>query len=170
MKHETRKAAGATFLFSLAGILGWVLFVSDWRLSLPLAVFYIVIVINTYPSVRLFASIVPSEKSHYILSDVALTILYILLAASLGDPITFALSGTFLFIIAAGKYTLLLHDIPHPALLKRKITIDIMGILLCVGSLGIMLSGYVAVGSWALAIIFALANVYFLGINPMYRA
>jgi hypothetical protein len=169
MNQHRIKAIVVTAVFALAGIASWILFVSNWVASLPLAIFYLVITINTFPSVHLFSSIAPEEDDKHLLSDAVLSVLYILLAISLGDPVSFALTTTLLFIAATIKYAYMLHIVPHAALLKRKIIIDLFGTLLGAASLGIMLTGHVQLASWAMAGIFVLANIYFLWINPMYR-
>jgi hypothetical protein len=170
MNQHRIKAIVATGIFALAGIASSVLFVSNWQVSLPLAIFYLVITINTFPSVHLFSSIAPEEDDDkHLLSDAVLSVLYILLAISLGDPVSFALTTTLLFIAATIKYAYMLHIVPHAALLKRKIIIDLFGTLLGAASLGIMLTGHVQLASWAMAGIFVVANIYFLWINPMYR-
>jgi hypothetical protein len=98
-----------------------------------------------------------------------LAFVYFFLAASFGNPPQFALCATVLFLIAAGKYTLMLYDIPHPHLLRRKIRIDLLGALLCAGVLAAMNLGWILYAGWALAVFFALANIYILGVRPLYR-
>lgn len=169
MTYSTRRAAFATVLFIIAGILGWFLFVTDVPASLPLVIFYAILIVNTYPSVRLFSSIVPRESGKHALADVMLAVSYLFLAASLGQPIQFAVSATVMFLVAAGKYTLMLYDFPYPKLLQRKIRIDLLGALMCTGVLAMMTLGYTLEASWTLAVLFALANVYVLGLKPLYR-
>ena len=169
MNFATRKALFAFVIFALAGIAGWLLLVTDWRESLPLAIFYTLLVINAYPSIRLFAGIVPQDNGQHALADIILLVSYLFVAASLGQPLQFALCSTVLFIIAAGKYALMLHEIPHPHLLQRKLRVDLLGAGLCAIGLEAMLFGYVLEGSWLIAIIFALANIDILFLRPLYR-
>jgi hypothetical protein len=169
MTREIRLALFAVSIFSLAGIVGWFTFVTDARESLPLAIIYGLLVINAFPSIKLFASIARREDGRNALADVLIFASYIFVAASLGQPAQFALCATVLFLVAAGKYALLLHDIPHPDLLQRKLRVDLIGAFICASALAVMLFGYVSESSWALATIFILANIYVLGIRPLYR-
>ncbi len=166
--HHT-KALFTTTGFALVGVASWVFLVTDWYVSLPLAIFYAVLTVNTFPSVHLFASVVPDEDRRHFATDILLGFLYVLLAITFIDPISFALATTLLFIVASGKYAMLLNTIPHDALLKRKIIIDAFGALLSASVLGVMLAGFVFSASWALAGIFLAANVYLLWVRPMYR-
>jgi hypothetical protein len=74
-----------------------------------------------------------------------------------------------LFIVAAAKYSLMLYEIPHTHLIERKIRVDLLGALLCAMVLATMNAGFVLQASWALAVVFAIANVYVLGLRPLYR-
>jgi hypothetical protein len=169
MSYSTRRAVFVTGITSLAGVLGAWLFIYDWHQSLPLVIFYTLLVINTFPSVELFSSIVPQEDGQHALADVLLALMYFFLAASLGNPPQFALCATVMFLIAAGKYTLMLYDIPHPHLLQRKIRIDLLGALLCAVVLAAMNLGWILAAGWTLAILFALASIYVLGVKPLYH-
>jgi hypothetical protein len=169
MSYSKRKAVFATALFSFAGILAWPLFVYDWHISLPLAIFYALLVINAYPSVQVFASIVPQEDGKHALADVILAISYLFIAASLGQPQQFALCTLVMFLIAAAKYTLMLYDIPHPHLIQRKIRADLLGALMCAGILAAMNLGWILSSAWTLAVLFAFASVYILALRPLYH-
>lgn len=169
MTYSKRRALFAVLLFTVAGFISWPLFVYDWHTSFPLAIFYALLVVNAYPSVRLFSSIVPQEDGRHALLDIILAMSYLFIAASLGQPQQFALCTLVMFLIAAAKYTLMLYDIPHPHLLQRKIRADLLGALLCAGILAAMNFGWVLPAAWALAILFALANVYVLGLRPLYQ-
>ncbi len=169
MSYSTRRAIFVTFLTTMAGIVGWALFVYSWKESLPLVIFYALLVVNTFPSVQLFSSIVPQEDGQHALADIILALLYLFLAASLGNPQQFALCATVLFLVAAGKYTLMLYEIPHPYLLQRKIRMDLLGALLCAAVLAAMNFGWILSAGWVLAVTFALASIYVLVVRPLYR-
>jgi hypothetical protein len=169
MSYSKRRAIFATIIFSVAGILAWPLFVYDWHVSLPLAIFYALLVINTYPSVRLFSSIVPQDHGKHALADIILAISYLCVAASIGNPPQFAVCALVMFLIAAAKYTLMLYEIPHPHLIQRKVRIDLLGALMCAGILALMNFGWILSAAWMLAILFAAANIYVLRVNPLYR-
>jgi len=169
MTYSERRALFAVALFIVAGIIAWPLFVYDWYVSLPLAIFYALLVINAYPSVRLFSSIVPQEDGKHALADIILAISYFFIAASMGQPQQFAICALAMFLIAAAKYTLMLYDIPHPHLLQRKIRADLLGALLCAVLLALMNLGFVVQAAWFMTILFSLASVYVLVVSPLYR-
>lgn len=169
MTYAKRRALFVTATATLWGIFGWVVFVTDWRESLPLGIFFVLLVINTYPSVQLFSSIVPQDDGRHALIDMLIAFVYFTIAVSLGQPQQFALCTLVLFLIAAGKYSMMFYEIPHHHLVQRKVRVDLLGALLCAGVLEAMVLGYSLPASWAMTIIFALANVYVLLINPLYR-
>jgi hypothetical protein len=169
MNFAIRKALFAVTVFTVAGIAGWFLLVTDTMESLPLGIFYALLVVNAYPSIKLFATIVPQDNGQHALADIILLVSYLFVASSLGQPLQFALCGIVLFLIAAGKYALMLHEIPHPELLQRKLRIDLLGAGLCAIALATMLLGHVFEGSWIMATIFALANIDILFLRPLYR-
>jgi fatty acid desaturase len=56
-----------------------------------------------------------------------------------------------------------------PRTLWRKMAIDSLGGLLCLVALIGALSGYEIESTWALALVFLVANVFLLLVQPMYR-
>jgi hypothetical protein len=169
MTYSKRRAIFATVVFSIAGIVAWPLFVYDWHVSLPLAIFYALLVINAYPSVRLFSSIVPQDDGKHALADIILALSYLFIAASIGQPQQFTLCTLVMFLIAAGKYTLMLYDIPHTNLIQRKIRIDLLGALLCAVILAAMNFGWILSAAWTFAALFTLASIYILLLRPLYK-
>lgn len=161
------KAWIATGVFAIVGIVGAYLAPSV-GVALPHLLFYTVLTYNTFFSVRLFVRIEP-HTFEQMLIDAALTIAYILLGLSIGHAWSFAFCALGIFGIAPLKYTRMLDVVPHTRFLRKKITIDLLGTLLCITIIGLTIAGYPLLAAWMLAGIFALANVYFLGINPMYR-
>jgi hypothetical protein len=157
----------ATIVFSLAGLAGLAFAPHVWTAKAPNALFYAVLVVNTYFSVRFFDALPPKERDERVIDGV-LAVLYVALAAAIGAPVLFAAIATLLFVAAVAKYWLLLPVMPRPALLRRKMAIDATGGVLCVATLaGTLLSGPLA-SAWVQAIVFAIANVYLLAIRPMY--
>ncbi len=158
----------ATILFTAAGIVGLVLSPADWPTVLPGAIFYAVLVVNTWFSIRFFSNLPPIERDESVIDGI-LTVLYIALAFALGRTLQFISIATLLFAFAVPKYALLLRLIDFPLTLKRKMVFDTLGTLLCVAALIGMLVGFPMESLWALAIIFALANLILLTVWPMYR-
>lgn len=168
MGNPTIKTWIVTAVFSFAGLVSLVSFAPLSTSLFPHAVFYVVLVVNTFFSIRFFSRIAP-ENTTQVAIDTALVLLYLALAFSLGRPITFAFFALCLFIAASTKYPLLLLVIPQTNVLKRKILIDLLGIAACAAVLGGTILGYAFGSAWAAALAFTLANIYFLLIRPMYR-
>ncbi len=169
MTYSKRRATFVTVVAVIGGIIGWALTVDDWLVSLPFGIFYTLLVVNTYPSVRLFSSLVPMEDGRHALTDVMLALLYTFLVGSFDDPQRFVLCALVMFLVASGKYSLMVGEIPHPRLLERKIRVDLLGALLCACALALMNAGWVLTAAWSLVIIFALGNIYVLALKPLYR-
>jgi len=168
MKDPTTKAWLATGAFALAGAVSFFVVAPISPYLLPHLIFYAVLVVNTFFSIRFFPRIAP-ENASQVAIDAVLVFLYLALAASIGRPVQFAFFALCLFIAASTKYPLLLLVIPQTNVLKRKILIDLMGTAACAVVLGATILGYAFGAAWAAAIGFTLANVYLLLIRPMYR-
>lgn len=162
------KACFGTGVFSLIGLWALMYRAPQTPELLPHVIFYVVLLINTFFSLRFFAPIQPVNTSQTII-DAACVGAYIAMALSIGFPVAFALSALALFIASPAKYALMLALLPHTAMLRRKILINLLGATASAVLLGITLLGYPLQGAWAFTIAFALANLYLLLINPMYR-
>ncbi|MEO8638205.1 MAG: hypothetical protein ABI430_04890 [Candidatus Taylorbacteria bacterium] len=163
------KALIASTFFFLAGLYSWIFLVSDHRAGLPLFIFYITIVVNTFFSLVLFSSIIPRENVTQKILDGLLIVCYLLLAQGMRDPASFLFFDTLLFIFATAKYAFLLGVVNHPRLLKRKILADLSGVCAGVLAFGGLVAGYSYVATWALAIVFVIANFILFFIFPLYR-
>jgi hypothetical protein len=162
------RAVLATVVFSLAGLGGLLFAPSQWPAKAPNALFYAVLVFNTFFSVRFFDSLPPRDRDERLI-DAVLTILYVALGAAIGSLAVFAALSTLLFAAAVAKYALLQPVMPgRRGLLRRKMRIDAVGGLLCVLSLAGSLLGAPLPSAWLQAVLFAAANVYLLAIDPMY--
>lgn len=162
------KTISATIFFIVAGLIG-LMRVTEWDASVPLIIFYAVITLNTYYSVKLFTDIVREHTVLQDLVDVILVCLYVYLAWNFSNPFIFSVTVLSLFIVATTKYILLFGKIPHINLLKRKISIDSAGIAMGIIAVTIMIYGNPTYGSWFLAAVFGVANSILLYIKPMYR-
>lgn len=168
MKNPEIRAWGVTIGFALVGIFAFFFLAPDTHIVWPDTLFYAVIVFNTFFSVRLFARVTPPSFWQTIV-DSTLVLSYVALALAIGREWAFPFFALCIFIAAVAKYTLMLRIVPHEKLLKRKITIDILGVALCTVTLGIALTGWILTSAWFLAAVFTLSNVYLLLIRPMYR-
>jgi hypothetical protein len=158
----------ATGLFGAAGIGGLLLSEADWAARAPTALFYAVLVINTWFSVRFFSRLPPIDRDESAI-DGLLTVLYIALALAIGRNVPFIAIATVLFFAATAKYALLLRIMDLPLTLRRKMAIDSLGGLLCLVALTGALLGNEIESTWALALVFLAANVFLLLVQPMYR-
>ncbi len=166
--NPVTKALAVTILFSAVGC--WALLFRDvaWDSALPHAIFYAVLTLNTYFSVRFYSRFTPASFFQSGI-DCALVTAYIGLALSIGLPTSFALFALAVFAIAPAKYIHLLGKTPYDATLRRKIRIDLLGTSLCVAVVSLTLAGFAVSAAWILSGLFTVANIYLLMINPMYR-
>jgi hypothetical protein len=162
------RAILATLAFAGAGILAFILVPQPWELKAPNAFFYSVLVLNTFFSIRFFDALPPKNRDERVI-DTVLTVLYLGLAAAIGSLVPFAILAMLLFLAATAKYVFLLPVMPDRRdLLMRKISIDALGLAMCVVALLVALLADPLWSAWAMAVVFAAANVYLLAISPMY--
>lgn len=140
----------------------------DWTKSLPLVIFYAVLLINTYFSVRSFASITPKENLGQQLIDATLVVCMLLMVVNFNSIINFTILATLLFIVATLKYIFLTQLAGYSKLLYMKIRIDALGILFCFLAVIGTLLGYGRDVSVIWSAVFVLANVYVLWWKPHY--
>lgn len=167
MNPKTR-ALAATILFSIVGCWALLFHIIPWEFVVPNGIFYIVLTINTYFSVRFYSAFTPDEPFQTFI-DLLLAAAYIALALVIGIPVAFAFFALLVFTIAPAKYAHMLGKTPYDKTLRRKIMIDLLGTFMCACVLGLSLIGLELKAAWILAILFTLANIYLLAIKPMYR-
>lgn len=160
------RARLAVCLFATAGVVGWMI-APDSETSLPLALFYATLTLHTYFSVRFFPT-PPRMRDQ--LADIAIAICYLLVAIFIKNPIAFTFFAAGIFFLSVLKYSLLLGEFPHTEPLKRKIRVNLLGGVFCLAILLGILSGYALLSVWIFAIVFIIANIYLLLLNPLYRA
>src|SRR3989344_341563 len=153
------KALLASLLFAVFGITGWIF---GKHQQLPLILYYSVLVLNTFFSVRVFAAITPLNALQ-MLFDMVLVPVYVVLAFSFDSVFLFSIVSAGLFLIAVLKYVHLKSIVEiERQLLTRKITLNALGALLSGVAFGIALIGAEELAAWGLCIVFVLANVYLL--------
>ncbi len=159
----------ATLLFVVAGIAGLWLAPGPLTVTAATALFYAVLLVNTYFSIRFFNGLPPEGRDERVV-DGALVAIYVALGLTIGRALPFAFLTLMLFAVAIAKYQLMKPMGVRRDILDGKIAIDACGLLLCtLATAGVWL-GYPEPSVWAQAIVFALANVYLLAIKPMYAA
>ncbi len=166
--HVTARASFVVFFFSLLALWAFAYLAPETPELLPHALFFAALITNTFFSVRFWSQLQPKHISQGLI-DTALVVSYAALALSIGRPGLFALSALFLFILAPVKYVLMLGELPHTAVIRRKVVIDLMGTASCAVLLLLIFLGYSLLGAWLFAGLFLIANIYLLIINPMYR-
>src|SRR3989344_3335545 len=154
-----RKAVLVCLLFAGIGLFGWFTTGFANAASVPLLVYYAVLLINTFFSIRIFSAITPKNIIQT-LFDGVVAIFYLALAFSFGSVTTFAAVSAGLFLLAVAKYVHLKILISSSALLRRKIVLNTLAALLSLFALTLALLGFSEATAWALGIIFALANIY----------
>ncbi len=158
----------ATIVFAIAGACGGLFLAPGSPELVPHALFFCILLVNTFFSIRFYAEIQPRVFSQSLV-DTVLAITYVGLGLSIGHPVAFAVAALALFVAAPPKYALMIAHIPHTALLKRKVLIDLVGTVSSAALLIGTLVGYSLIAAWLFAVGFALANVYLLCIQPMYK-
>jgi len=162
------KAFFVSLFFALAGCFGAIKGVTDWKTSLPLVIFYAILIINTFFSIRCFNLVPFKRKREQHIIDTLLAVSYLLLATSFRSLYVFALSSMVLYVVATFKYILLFSEGQNKKLLRRKIFIDALGISASILALGGILMGFSFISSWIFTSLFFLVNVYIFFIKPLY--
>lgn len=133
----------------------------------PFALLYACILLNTYFSVRCFSTLARQTLFQQCV-DVTLALLYVSMAWTIGQPLSFALSCGLMFVVASMKYAAMLGTLPHLSLLRYKIMVDALG----AGGALVALAGMSAIDAltfaWAWAIGFILAQGWIFLYRPLY--
>lgn len=163
----TLKATLVSVLFGLILTLGWIQ--TGSADTLPLLGYYVVLIVNTFFSVQAFTPITPKNTLQMIF-DVALVVIYALLAFSFGSTLSFSILLIALFGMTITKYVHLNRVLPtHHVLLHRKVRINVLGLMLSAVAFAVAAYGFPYTAAWVLFGVFAVANFYLLAIKPMYR-
>ncbi len=165
--YARNRALAVTAVFGVIAVIS-LSSVVDWGKSWPLVLFYGTILLNTYFSVRSFASITPKEHLGQQIIDAVLVLCLFLMVMNFNSVLNFIIWTTLLFIVATLKYIFLARLAGYSKLIYMKIRIDALGILFCFLALIGALWGYGRQVSVIWAITFVLANIYVLKLNPHY--
>ncbi|CAN5316673.1 hypothetical protein BH10PSE9_BH10PSE9_17450 [soil metagenome] len=165
--RNLKPEVGATAAFAAAGVVGLLVAPGGLPSTAATALFYAVLLLNTFLSIRFFRVQRPYERDERVV-DAVLAVAYLALGVSIGRVTFFLAASLVLFVAAVAKYVRLVNILELPHLARRKIFLNFLGVVLCGGSLAIALAGYPVAGAWIQAAIFTLANVYLLAIKPMY--
>lgn len=157
-----------TTVFAVLGGIAAVITAPDIGMVLPLELFYAVLLVNTYFSIRCFLSIIPRGDRRQQVANATLVTLYIMLPMSFGNARWFMVFCTLLFTIATLKHILLLGIITERRLLRKKIITDGVGAIASLAVLGGVMAGYPKISAYLWLVAFGIANVYLLLIKPLY--
>lgn len=167
--YAKRKAVLVTSIFSLWSMVAAIIYITDGFIVWPLVFFQILLIINTFFSVRAFSSIIPHNDLTQGIVDILLALCYFTMPLFFNNPTFFVLIALLLFVLASLKYIFAILLVGFSKLFYEKIRIDVLGILLCFFILVGILSGYAYVASLLFVIIFLLANIYLFFVKPLYR-
>lgn len=135
---------------------------------LPIALLFDLILLNTFFSIRMFASVTSPRDHMQNTVDLGLMLLYVWMTTAIGDARLFASACTLMFALATYKYLLLLGHIPHRRLLRHKIQIDAIGTVgAFVALLGISFCSPILF-LWLWAIGFAIMQIDIFVLRPLY--
>lgn len=143
--------------------------------ALPMIFFHAILLVNTFFSIRRFGPLTPEHAHGQKATDLVLVLIYAVLPFVFWSASLYLVLATMLFIVALFKYAFLLGIVPKLELLRRKIIIDICGVLWNVFAMTCFALATFAIQRpaqgvlWIWTIVFAAMNVYWLGIKPMYR-
>lgn len=164
------KTTIAITVFSCAALISFVSHLGSLSVTLPLFIFYVLFLINSYISIKLFFGIIPPRMKSQTYIDLFLAVVYIALAWNFANPTLFAFLLVLFFLFGSMKYVFLIHTITnHPTLIRRKIIANILASTLGLLTLGGILLGYEQASMWGLVIVFALANIFIFFISPLYK-
>jgi hypothetical protein len=141
---------------------------SGWAGALPILIFLALLLIHTYHAVRSITSITPPRLAFPHLYDAALVVAYLALPVSLWYGSVFYLVATFLFAVASMKYALLLGRTTGETLIRKKLIVDIGGVLGCLTAYTGDVMGMTRVTDWVFSLGFIAASVYLFYIRPLY--
>jgi hypothetical protein len=163
------RASGATFLFSLFGLIGIIIARNNLPIAWPAILFYAMLLWNDYYSIEHFSKIIPPGKTSQVVIDVVLLVLHFVSTFLFANPFLFTISMTILFILAVLKYAGDLPSVKNSRALYRKVKIDALGALISALALAGMFWGYPWQSTIAWTVIFVCSSVYVIIINPLYK-
>lgn len=158
-----------TLIYTTLGLVGVFYLVTDWMVSLPIVVFYFLILVSTHLSVSFFLSIIPEHGYLQKVINGALLVIYFILAFTLNNPLNFMIVTALLFSVSTTKYLLMVEEHPHKKLLWRKVSVQTLGTIACILTILGILSGYTLVATSLWLVCFIIANIYIISIKPLYR-
>ena len=145
--------------------------VHDWNSILAPLVYYVVLLISTYFSVRCFDALTPPQSPVQDVLDVVLVLFYFVLATLFTAPAILLFVTAAFFSVTTLKYILLMSEktLPHFKQIDYKAAINGCGTISALLCYWIALQGNVVLGMWLWVAIFCSANFFIFFIKPLYR-
>lgn len=166
--HPIFKAAGSIALVLIFAIIQIWLWPGDWAVGAPLIVFFAVLMLNTFFSIKFFSQIIPSSIFQAFI-DLVLLGCFLILTRFLFDRFYFMEFCTLLFIVAILKYAQIESDTKYRNIISRKLFVDTLGTVACALTLIGISFGYGALAVYLWTAAFAVANWYYLIYKSLYR-
>ncbi|MEI7512237.1 MAG: hypothetical protein WCK01_02135 [Candidatus Uhrbacteria bacterium] len=164
-KQARDRGRMVTTVFIVFGLIGW-WFSPDWIQSLPLALMYAMLMLQTWCSLPLFFQLINENDIRQRLIDPMIGIAYGVLAFGIRDSFFFFFVWSVFFAMTVLKYSMLVGSFPNTTLLRRKLMANALGVSL--GLLSLILVGYDSRFAWIGTGLFAGACVQYLVVRPLY--
>ncbi len=165
----TISAAVVVGVLAVVALLYVPTYLNDWSAAEPLVIFFSVMLINTFFSIRYFHHFEPARSTSQWSINIILFIHYLVLEIYFDRPLWFLVILTSLFAVATWKYILLRRAIGSDAIIARKIRVDGLTTIVAALAVGAAATGAAYFAAWALAIGNIIANIVLLWIHPLYR-
>ena len=137
--------------------------------SLPVFIFYCLLILNSFFSICVFATLTKREDTRQQFIDLLLAICLILLPTTFNTPLYFVMICLLLFNIATLKYIYLMPIAGYSTLFYRKIKVDTWGIFLCSLTIIGLIMGFSQLSLIFFTTVFFIANTYVLWHRPLYK-
>jgi glycosyltransferase involved in cell wall biosynthesis len=168
-KLAKQQAWSVTGVSLVVFLTAWISLSFNWHKAIPLLIFYLVLIFNTFFSIRAFSRIAPSTDSIQRIIDFILVTLYLAMSLNVDNAFYFFYFVMLIFIISSLKYIHQLKVSLYPEVFKKKLIIDLFGTLASALALGGIILGYDKSSIWTWVIIFVLANIILFTLWPYYR-
>ncbi|WOJ88122.1 hypothetical protein RZS28_09660 [Methylocapsa polymorpha] len=162
----TRAIAGVVG-FSAFALIVLLVYAPNSPTLLPDTIFYGVLVLHTYYSVRFFSQLIP-QNAWQIGADVLLVAIYFALALSLGDRFRFLFLVLCLFAAATLKYIPSLGRNDLHAILRRKLKSLLSGIALTIYAIIVAVFIDPTIAAWFITGVYTFFTFHILFVGKMY--
>jgi len=167
IRHAQRRAWVATISFFGLGLIGTMTTVTDWQIAVPLMIFYFVMLVNSFFSIRYFALLEPLRDRRQFILDLGMIVTYASAPFFFSYPVIFSAICTTLFVLGSIKYFVLTHHQTTPILI-RKTRIDYLTAVFGFPVTWLMTTDHVLFVAWAFAIGNIIVNYELLIRRPLY--